>query len=512
MGGRMDRRDVLRLGARITTAGLAAGLVAESPAAAAPQAPPAPFAPDPAAWRELARWISPGAGIFRPSDAGFDALAAPWNPRYAVVQPAGIVACATAGDVQAAVRWAAKHGVPLVPRTGGHNFAGQSTTYGLLLSMRRMNSVSARRRPGGATLLTLGGGALNAHIYEARALNLYTPGGRCAGTGVAGVTLGGGVGFNDRKWGLGCDRLLETSVVLAGGELVRCSERQNADLFWACRGGAGGNFGINTELVFDAVPVGDQVATVFDLTLQVRDAVRLFRALRTVIDRDRANDLDVWVGFANTGGAAAPTLALLGQYLGDQEAARRLLAPLFALRPTLQLFEQRHFWQTQDHLLSPAKPGKAADSRSLTPYGWPGDEAVEAVADWVESWPGGAGNGCSVVLFAMGGAAAQRGPSDTAFAHRRATFMMNVRADWTAGAAADVVDRSVRAVSTLYLRLRSALPAPGAYVNFPHHELPRWWESYYGGNYARLVGVKRHYDPGNFFRHGQSIGADRPPV
>lgn len=226
--------------------------------------------------------VSPAARLFRPGDQDYASHATANNQRYASIRPAGVLSCASQDDVAEAVRWCAKHGVPFAPRSGGHSYAGYSTTSGLVISMREMRQVVPRGRR-----LHLGGGTTNSDVYAARDAGLYFPGGRCPGVGVAGLTLGGGLGFNDRKWGLTCDRLVETRLVLSDGSVVRAADNENADLFWACRGGAGGNFGINTGFVFDAVPVGRLRATVFDVFFDLRAGVQVMNEVRNILDADR---------------------------------------------------------------------------------------------------------------------------------------------------------------------------------------------------------------------------------
>ncbi|MFF4104103.1 FAD-binding oxidoreductase [Streptomyces sp. NPDC001903] len=243
--------------------------------------------------------------LYRPQDRGHAALAGSDNQRYAAVRRAGVLSCATQEDVAAALRWCARHAVPFAPRSGGHNYAGFSTTSGLVISVRPIRQVEARGRR-----LHLGGGATNSDMHAARDAGLYFPGGRCAGVGVAGLTLGGGLGFNDRKWGLTCDHPAETQVVLSDGTVVRASGRENTDLFWACRGGAGGNFGINTAFVFDAVPVDRLRATVFDLSFDLPAGVRVMDEVREILDAHRADDFDLRIGFKNAGDGTA-SLALL---------------------------------------------------------------------------------------------------------------------------------------------------------------------------------------------------------
>lgn len=456
---------------------------------------------EPAAWRELRRGLGPGAALHRPGDAGYAARATPDNQRYASVRPAGVLACATEADVVAAIRWCAKHGVPFAPRSGGHNYAGYSTTPGLVIGLRALKEVVPQGRR-----LRLGGGATNSDVYAARAAGLYFPGGRCPGVGVAGLTLGGGLGFNDRKWGLTCDRLVETRVVLADGTTVRAAPDENADLFWACRGGAGGNFGVNTGFVFDAVPVDRLRATVFDLTFPLDAGVEVMEELRYVLDADRGDDLDVRVGFKHAGDGTT-SLWLLGQRLGDEEALRRLLKPLLRLRPARVFVEERGFWSAQDYLMEPVGAHDAYASKSLVPDRWPAPDTVAAVADWTRAWrPGPARATGYVTLFAMGGSSAVPRPDETAYPHRGATFVVDIGTHWKPGTPPAAVSALLAQTRTAHRMLRHRLSTDAAYVNFPDPDLRDWRRAYYGPNYDRLTAVKRRYDPSALFRYEQAIG------
>ncbi|MGW3292122.1 FAD-binding oxidoreductase [Streptomyces sp. NPDC001002] len=494
---RTSRRTVLRQGAAVATTAVLAQGYASRPAAAR-QA----WGADAGAWRELRRLLSPAARLYLPGEAGYPAQAGADNLRYAAVRPAGVVVCATEGDVGRAIRWAARHGVPFVPRSGGHNYAGHSTTTGLVISLRAMKQVAARGRR-----LYLGGGATNSDVYAARDAGLYFPGGRCPGVGVAGLTLGGGLGFNDRKWGLTCDRLTETRVVLADGSLVRAAENENADLFWACRGGAGGNFGINTAFTFDAVPVARLRATVFDLTFTLAPAVDVAMEIQDVLAADRTGDFDVRVGFKHAGDGTT-SVWVLGQYLGAEDRARRLLAPLLALRPMRVLIEERGFWSAQDHLME--KPG-AKDcyaSKSLVPDRWLDSTTVADVAEWTRSWrPGPAGATGYVTLFAMGGTSDRPGPDETAYPHRDATYVIDIGTHWQPGTAPAEVNELLAQTRTVHRLLRRHLHTDAAYVNFPDPDLTDWQHAYYGPNYQRLTEVKHHYDPTGIFRYPQGITA-----
>ncbi|MFD0688742.1 FAD-binding oxidoreductase [Actinomadura fibrosa] len=493
----------------MSAAGLVTGLAGQGTAGAAPPGRlpgrvPGPPRADDADWRWLRRHLSPKGRLYRPGEEPFEKLATPWNLRYADHRPAGIVACATAADVQAAVRWARTCGMPLVPRSGGHNYAGYSTTPGLLISLRPMNEIARR-----GDRLWVCGGATNADVFEsgARKTGLYVPGGRCMGVGVAGLTLGGGLGFNDRKWGLTCDRLVETEVVLADGSLVRASRDECSDLFWACRGGAGGNFGINTGFLYDPVDVGRVAATVFEMSFALEEGVKVMRCLQHLLaEDDPEHDLDVRIEFGNPGtGPRGARLAVLGQYLGDKMTLYRRLQPLLRLRPRSCHIGTTGFWAAQKRL-SMVSEHEAMTSRSLVPCRWLDDEAVCAIIEWIREWrPGRPGNTGYVTLFAMGGAIADLAPRATAFPHRKATFVMDIGASWDNACPDEVVDGLLAQTRAMHRCLSRLLGTRAAYVNFPDPDLPDWPTAYYGGNYRRLTQVKKRYDPDWVFRYPQGV-------
>ncbi|GGT42894.1 FAD-binding oxidoreductase [Streptomyces purpureus] len=505
------RRQLLRSGAAVAAAGSLIGLgsgarwATARPRSQAPAARP-PFTREdvePGAWRELRRSLSPAAALYRPGAPEYATRAAPDNQRYASVRPAGVLACATEEDVATAMRWCAKHHVPFVPRSGGHNYAGYSTGPGLVIGLRALKEVVPQGRR-----LRLGGGATNSDVYAAREFDLYFPGGRCPGVGVAGLTLGGGLGFNDRKWGLTCDRLTETRVVLADGTVVRAADDENADLFWACRGGAGGNFGINTGFVFDAVRVGRLRATVFDVTFGLDAGVKVMEELRYVLDGDRHHDFDVRIGFKHAGDGTT-SLWLLGQRLGDADSLRRLLGPLLHLRPTRTVIEEHGFWSAQNRLMETPGAKDAYASKSLVPDRWPGPDTVAAVGDWVRGWQPGPGRATGyITLFAMGGESAAPHPYETAYPHRRATFVIDIGTHWKPGTPHSEVRALLEQTRAAHHMLGRRLSTRAAYVNFPDPDLHDWQHAYYGPNYDRLVAVKRRYDPEGLFRYQQAVGWD----
>jgi FAD/FMN-containing dehydrogenase len=217
-------------------------------------------------WDDLASRLD--VHLLRPDDAMYPAATIISAARYMGIRPAGIAVCVSPQDVAACVTWARENGVPLVVRSGGHNYAGFSTSDGLVIDVKGMRSVSLD--PATSTVM-VAGGANNADVGEALAPHgVYFPGGRCPTVGVSGLTLGGGWGFSCRHLGMTCDSLVATQVVTA-------SESENADLFWAVRGAAGGNFGVHTSFTFRVVPV-DEV-TVFRLAWSGGDAAALVDAI-----------------------------------------------------------------------------------------------------------------------------------------------------------------------------------------------------------------------------------------
>ena len=207
-------------------------------------------------WGSLAAQLD--GQLLRPSDPLYPATGLSENTISAAIRPAAIALCANARDVQTCVVWAQDNGVPLVAQSGGHSYGGYSTTEGLLISVRPMHAVRFDPR---SEIATIGSGMQLGSLYDTLfSQGFFVPAGRCTSVGIAGFVLGGGFGFETRRFGVTCDLMTETEIVTADGRLLVCNEAQNSDLFWACRGGGGGNFGINTSFTMRALPI---VATTY---------------------------------------------------------------------------------------------------------------------------------------------------------------------------------------------------------------------------------------------------------
>ncbi|MFD0883855.1 FAD-binding oxidoreductase, partial [Streptosporangium algeriense] len=209
--------------------------------AASPSSSPRPT---PAEWTALGRGLD--GGLVRPGDASYDAARRLFNTAFDSVRPAGVAYCANPSDVAECVAFARRMGVPLAVRSGGHSYAGWSTGTGLVLDVSRMNKVSYS-----AGRAVVGAGAKLVDVYAKLAAHgVSIPAGSCPTVGVSGLTLGGGIGVVSRKYGLTCDVMESVQIVTADGRLLTCDAEHEPDLYWACRGGGGGNLGVAVSFGF----------------------------------------------------------------------------------------------------------------------------------------------------------------------------------------------------------------------------------------------------------------------
>jgi FAD/FMN-containing dehydrogenase len=446
-------------------------------------------------------------------------LAAPSNHRYAGVLPSAIVACTNAEDVQASVQWARQHGTELVARCGGHNLAGFSTTTGLLLDLAKMRGVKAHRNSdtGEVDRITVGAGANISQIYphlERHEVIMST--GRCPTVGISGLVLGGGIGFSDRKFGLTCDALVSTQVVTATGELITCDKDTHDDLFWACRGAAGGNFGIHTSYTFDMhrMEPGHTV-TFYDLrwnALTDDTAKRVVERLQQAV-QDAPGDFDLRLGITTKGLpghrdeiAANTTVAALGQHYGSRADLERILRGVLDVRPAPDVCEIREGSVCDAaRSLFGTTPIFKSETRSRILNAPLDAGTVQKLVQHVRAYPGSYNDdGAGLAMFAMGGAIACKDRTDTAFVHRDAQYIIAVEATWADDDTPEVAEANLRWVDGLY-RCVPAQLGEAAYQNFPDRRLADPLTAYYAENQHRLRHVKRAYDPDNFFRYAQSI-------
>jgi FAD/FMN-containing dehydrogenase len=445
--------------------------------------------------------------VFLPGSAGFRVGSRLFNTRYGDRAPAAVVTASHPQDVSRALTWARDQGIPVVARNGGHSFAGYSVNEGLVIDLSRLTRTTA---DGSTGLVTAGGGAKISHVYDAmQPHEMVFSTGTSPTVGVAGLALGGGAAFAARRYGLTADALVETSVVLADGSVAVANERENPDLFWACKGGGGGNFGINVSLTFQARPVPD--VTTFHLTWKWADAAAVLDAGQRMVELapdDFAARLGVWT--YGTGRRAIRDnleVTLQGQYFGSARDCLEILDPvLSAAAPLSRDVTERTFWEANQYMVH-ATSGDQFALRSNYIREPLAAEGVQTLLSWVERWPGSHnGDGGGVGLFSWGGAINRVAPDATAFVHRDTLFLVSMDTAWTEDDSPAQVDANLDWLNGLHSAMAPHVTG-SAYQNFVDPELTDWREAYYGANYARLVEVKEKYDPDGVFSFAQAIGS-----
>ena len=469
---------------------------------------------------------APPSGIFRELDRslrgdviqrgahGYNAARVLFNTRFDAVKPQAIAFCESLTDVQKTVRWARRHHIHIVPRSGGHSYAGYSTTPGVIVDVSRLNAISLTAAgPAG-----IGAGARLIDVYSALALRGRTvPAGTCPTVGIAGLAQGGGVGFLARKFGLTCDNLLAATVVLADGTAVVANAHQHPDLYWALRGGGGGNFGVATRLVFRTHPVAD--VSTYSLAWPWADAKRVVAEWQKLAPHAPDGLFCVLNLNAAAGSSASPQITSAGQFDGTEAQLRALVQPLAdAGMPTRFTTSSRTYlnatlmWAgcSSDvaacHLPPQGNLGRSTfaakssyGNRALTAQG------IDVLVRQIEARRA-TGSGSGIVLFDSYGGAINRVPKDaTAFVHRDALFSLQYLAYWEAGA---VAAPNVAWLRRFYAAMRPHV-SPFAYQNYIDADLTNWQHAYYGSNLARLQRIKRRYDPQNVFHSRQSIRPSR---
>lgn len=438
--------------------------------------------------QQLARNLE--GGLLLPDSPGYLQAALPWNLRFADILPQAIAQCQSAQDVRTALLWAQDNGVPLVARSGGHSYAGFSTTTGLMIDLTAMNAGTVA-----GDLVTFQGGSRLKTVGDfLRPFSRSIPHGRCPAVGLAGLTLGGGIGFDMRAHGLTIDALRETEVVLADGSILTCNESENSDLFWACRGGGGGNFGINTSFTYRTFPV--DLETVYDIFWddQLERLLPLMLELLPTFSRKLGAKVSVY---------SNGQIELLGQLRGTPAELLELFAPFLQVPPSSQSVELLGYWDAVDYL---AELDTTDYSQERSRYIFePFDAAAAApvILDFLRRYPG-TGLPANWKIFLAGEAVAELGPEATAYVHRPAMMVSSIELDWLASTPPEVVERNRRWLDEFHEAM-APLTSGQCYQNFIDESQRDYLEAYYGANLARLIQVKRKYDPHDVFRFPQGI-------
>ncbi len=438
-----------------------------------------------------------------PGDAGYEDACSLFNSMVER-RPALVARCSAPDDVAAALAYAHAAGIEVAVRGGGHSVAGHCLNDGgIVLDVRGMNAVEVdpERR-----VARVGGGAVWAEVDRATQVHgLATTGGRVSTTGVAGLTMGGGSGWLERKHGLTCDNLLAVELVTADGELVRASADENPELLWAHRGG-GGNFGVVTALELQLHPVGPEVMAgmVVHSAERGRELLRLYRD--TMLDAPAGLSLAfMWMTAPVDPDIPAelhgePVVLIPGMYAGPVEEGERALEALRAFGPpAADLFEPMPYAEFQCAIDDP--PGYrnywTAESLAAMP-----DEAVEAVAAHSERMPTGGSRMPQLFIAAWGGAVASPAPGSSPLGGRDAAFVVHPLYLWEDEADDEAMIASARG----YRDALRPFASGDAYGNFIGNEgASRTKAGFAAADLARLERVKTEWDPKNRFHGNQNI-------
>jgi FAD/FMN-containing dehydrogenase len=429
--------------------------------------------------------------LLRREDASYDAARLVFNGMIDR-HPTMIVRCAGAADVIQGVDFARVQGLPLSVRSGGHSVAGNAVCDGGLMldlsPMKGMRVDQAQQTAQAQADLTLGEFDL-----ETQQFGLATTLGVVSVTGIAGLTLGGGLGWLNGKHGLACDNLISADVVTADGRLLTASEEENENLFWGLRGG-GGNFGVVTSFEYRLHPVGSVLGGGLRYgAAEARDFLRFYREFASTCPDELSTAASL--GRAPNGGVVAGVAVC---YCGPVEAGERVLRPLREFGSPLEDSIQPMPYRTLQSAPDPGFPlgrqhyWKSSYLKHLS------DEAIEVMLQFVAEMHS---SSSGVGLQQMHGAASRVDPAATAFPHRDEHHDFLILSQW-----ADLTDseENIRWTREFFEAMQPFFEK-GVYVNNLGEEGEDRVREAYGENYGRLVALKDRYDPTNLFRLNQNI-------
>jgi FAD/FMN-containing dehydrogenase len=439
-----------------------------------------------------------------PTDDDYDQARLAWNGMVDK-RPAFIARCAGVADVITTIGWARCAELPVAVRGGGHNVAGYGVCDGgVVIDLSLMKGI--RVDPENRTVRAEGGATIGDLDHETQAFGLAVPMGVVTATGIAGLTLGGGLGWLRRKHGLSCDNLISVDVVTADGQLITASEHENQDLFWGVQGG-GGNFGVVTSFEYRAHPVGPEVYLAFVVHAgeDAHEALRYYREWAITAPDEVSSFAILWhapqIDEIPAEYHHAPIVIYLAVHCGEGQRAQEELRPLREfgspiadLSDTLSYLEVQRFFDA-DY--------PAHDMR----YYWKShylaglpDDAIAVLVDLNESSPS---PHSTLDIWQLGGAFSRPAASDTAFGDRLAPFLLGIESNWVK----PEDDHANLEWGQTAFRALQRFATGAEYLNFPgmYEDNDKMVRDAFGANLDRLVALKQRYDPTNLFRFNHNI-------
>ena len=479
--------------------------------------------PTRAAWRGLSRSLS--GRLVLPADRGYTTARELFDPRFDIARPAAIAYCASPLDVQRTIDFARTHEIRPIPRCGGHSYGGYSTGSGLVVDLTRMSTVKVTAaRKGAPAIAKVGAGTRLIDLYDSLSrARVLVPGGSCPTVGISGLALGGGIGVLSRRYGMTCDAIRGVKMVTADGRLLTCDGASHPDLYWASRGGGGGNFGVVTSFTFTAHPIPPEL-TLFTVDWPWGAATEALGGWMRWLSG--APD-ELWSNFQlQSAGSSGLIARSSGVFVGSTSRLASLVNRLVSAvgSPPSSTFvggpeSYLHVMLVEAgcdtksvaecHLPSQNPAGtlqrsayaaksaylsKALPSRGLA-------AVAESVEELHSEHPGLGGG---LAFDAYGGVINRVPAGATAFVHRHAICAIQATVSW-----GNTPSRAAFAAGEGWLGTAAKALTPyatgGAYQNYIDPHLSDWQTAYYGSNLRRLTAVKRAYDPDDTFRFPQSI-------
>lgn len=442
--------------------------------------------------------------LIRPGDIGYDHARLVWNGMIDR-RPALIIQCAGPADVVEAVRFVSDVDAPVAVRGGGHNVSGNAVCDGgVVIDLSRMTGVRvdlARR-----TVRAEAGATIGDLDRETQEFGLAVPMGLVTETGIAGLTLGGGLGWLRRKYGLSCDNLVSVDIVTGTGEYLTASAHEHPDLLWALSGG-GGNFGVVTSFEYRAYPVGPEVyfALVVHPRHRVGEVLREFRRWAPTAPDEVTAMAVLWHAPEMDGIPPAhwgePGVALLAMYCGDADVGERVLRVLRGIGDPIADLSSPTDYLSVQRFFDADYPAHELRYYWKSRYiGELSDSLVDLLVNLNEDCPAPES---TIDIWQLGGVMSRLGAADSAFGDRSAPYLVGIEANWQ--------DPTEDQASLSWARQTYARLEPfstgAAYLNFPgmYEDQEQMVRDAFGANLGRLTAVKRRYDPSNRFYLNHNI-------